>query len=258
MNRRNIIKFIFSSLSALLIIIFLLTACLVPGTRGLKINKADSVNIFIDGIKLKTNSPPLYVNNHLMLPAGEVFDALGAEVTWDEESQMLEAFKEDMHITMYADADYASVNNMIRMFKVPVKLIEDQLMAPYGFIADAMDCKVTGDDVSGDIQIYTAPSFYDELPKSEIDFSISASDIRFIDRSSGFDIAFIKTGILFEIIIKVFKNTGSPAGGGKAKLFLDDFHIDTIPFFIDKNHSHAQVNMYYIIPINRYNSLAPD
>ncbi|MBN1299309.1 MAG: carboxypeptidase regulatory-like domain-containing protein [Actinobacteria bacterium] len=254
MNKRNIIR----PFLCMLISVLLLFSLALPGCASSKDkSKIAKIDIFVNGEKLETGVKPRLVNNVVLLPAEDVLAAMGAEVFYDEESQLLEAFKENMHITMYADADYASVNNMIRMLEAPLKLVEGQLMAPCSFMSEAMDCKVTVDEVSGDIQIYTAPSLYDELGKSEIDFSISASDIRFLG-SSGFDLDFTKPGNSMEIKFRIYKNQGSPGGGGKAKLIFDGFHIDTIPFFIDEHNSYTQVDTYYVIPLNRYASLAPD
>ncbi|MBM3699760.1 MAG: hypothetical protein FJW68_02435 [Actinobacteria bacterium] len=255
MNKRNIVL----PFLCIFISILLLFSLAGPGCAGskdkFKILKAD---VFINGQKLETTLKPRLVNDVIVLPAQEVLAAMGAEVFYDEETQMLEAFKEDVHIAMYADADYASVNNMIRMLEAPLKLIEGQIMAPYSLMAEAFDCKVSGDEASGEIQIYTEPGFFDELSKSEIDFSVSASDIRFIDRSTGSNMEFIKIGNTFQINFKVFKNPGNSTGGAKAKLVLDGFHIDTIPFFIDKHNSYVFVSTNYTIPLNRYGSLAPD
>ncbi len=215
------------------------------------------VDIFINGEKIETDVKPRVINDLVLLPAGEVLTALGADIAWHEESQMLEAFKDDICICMYADADYASVNHMIRMLEVPIQSIEGQLMVPYSFIAESLDFKVTVDVASDDIQIYTDSVFYDELPKNEIDFSVSASDIHFHERHASKS-GFVRPGVTIKTRFKIFKGPGDASGGGKAKLVFDGFHIDTIPFFMDRHNSSIQINRDYVIPLDRYLGLAPD
>ncbi|MDD3521218.1 MAG: copper amine oxidase N-terminal domain-containing protein, partial [Actinomycetota bacterium] len=254
MNIRNKIR----PLLAILVFIIFLTSCSsqVNISSRNKIKNAN-IDIFIDGEKLETNLTPKFINDVLSVPASEIYSALGAEVIWDKDNSSMEVYKDNMTVCMYEDASYATLNNSIIMLDAPLKVIDDEMFVPYTFIDESLDYKITSNEETGDIQIYTDPASFNELPKHETDFSVAPSDMRFHEQyaqSSGF----VRPGIKIEILFKIFKNPASSVGGGKAEITFDGYHIDTIPFFINKGSSFTTISRDYRIPLNRYPGLSEE
>jgi len=45
------------------------------------------INIYLDGERLELDIPPIIINNRVMIPACIIFEALGAEIFWNESRQ---------------------------------------------------------------------------------------------------------------------------------------------------------------------------
>ena len=54
---------------------------------SLSVYAADEISVYIDGVQIELPSPPIAINGTTLVPMRALFEALGAEVSWDNETQ---------------------------------------------------------------------------------------------------------------------------------------------------------------------------
>lgn len=119
---------------------------------------------------------PVILEDRTLVPIREVFEPMGAVVTWMEDS-------EEVYISYNSDLMILQVNNPIMRLNdttvqldSPPKIINDKLMVPIRAIAESMDFTVGWDEASYTVSV---SSNEDELPI--IDEPDGTEDIPIID-----------------------------------------------------------------------------
>lgn len=112
---------------------------------------ADSgVKILIDGEELTCDVPPVIIDGRTLVPLRAIFEALGAEVDWDEATQTVTALKGDITIILKVNDKYPTINGVVQELDVPATVIDNRTMVPARFIANSMSAQV---DWDGDLNI---------------------------------------------------------------------------------------------------------
>lgn len=116
----------------------LLTAMLLTAS-------VSAVNLYIDTEMIDTDVPPTVVDGRTLVPVRAIFEALGATVAWDQETQTATGTRGDITVTIQIDNITAYVNGEAKTLDVPAQLVDNRTMVPARFISEALDCDVTWD-----------------------------------------------------------------------------------------------------------------
>ena len=81
-----------------------------------------------------------------------IFEALGAEVQWDGNTQTVTATKSGTEIRLVIGGA-AYKNGQEIQLTVPAKIIEGSTMVPLRFVSEALGCQVTWDEKTKTITI---------------------------------------------------------------------------------------------------------
>ncbi|MBU3804277.1 MAG: N-acetylmuramoyl-L-alanine amidase family protein, partial [Candidatus Cellulosilyticum pullistercoris] len=118
--------------------------------------------LLIDGKKIEYNlsAISLYVNNELvetktmnpiqlegrvLVPAREVFEAMGANVLWDNTLKKVTIKYKDKTIILTMNQTEAIINDTVVSMDVPGKIINNKVMIPIRFVSEAMGLNVRWD-----------------------------------------------------------------------------------------------------------------
>lgn len=104
---------------------------------------AAQVNLYVDTVKIETDTPPTAVNGRTLVPLRAIFESLGATVEWDQGTQTATGVKGDVTVTIQIGSDTAYVNGEAKALDVPAQAINNRTMVPARFVAEALDCDVT-------------------------------------------------------------------------------------------------------------------
>lgn len=134
---------------ALLLVVTMIGAA---GGAGQALAASDSISfeqptVIIDGTVLQSDVPAVMVNNRIVVPMRAVFEELGATVSWNELTETVKAVKGDVVIILPLNG-VASVNDQLVSLDVPAQIMNDRVMVPLRFVAEAMGCQVQWDDQS--------------------------------------------------------------------------------------------------------------
>ena len=116
--------------------------------------QAESIAISVNGTILSIEDmPPISLHDRTMVPARAVFEAMGAEVAWNEATQEVYVRKEKDIIVLKLDQTAATKNGMSFTMDVPAKVINERTMIPVRAVSEALGCDVKWDEATRTVSI---------------------------------------------------------------------------------------------------------
>lgn len=126
--------------------------------------RSEGITVTLDGRALQFDVPPQLIDDRTLVPMRSIFEAMGATVDWDEDTQTITASgdlkviqmtigKKEMTISegvgLIASIPDASTKTATIELDVPPQLIDDRTLVPVRAVAESFDAKV---DWNGDTQ----------------------------------------------------------------------------------------------------------
>jgi len=151
----------------------ILACCMVLMLMQLSAVADNEISVYLDGERLEFDVPPQIIDNQPMIPFRVIFEALGFEVEWVEEWQMVRTLRygieysisiglqigfDTMAITFIYAVDYVypftyrGVAESIVEFDVPPMIVENRTLVPLRAISEALGAEV---DWCGDTHTVT-------------------------------------------------------------------------------------------------------
>ena len=109
-------------------------------------NRPTSIRVHLNGHLLKFTSDPYLKNDSTMVGFRSILEALGAEVSWDEETQTVTAAKNGTTIKLAIGDSIAYVNGEATELLAAPELKDDTTMIPARFVSEKLGMKVGWDD----------------------------------------------------------------------------------------------------------------
>ena len=103
---------------------------------------ASAITVVINGQPLPPYPPPVEVGGRVLLPMRMVFEALGAQVGWQEATQTAVGTRGDITVRMTINSRVAYVNDRAVMLDVPAQLLGGSTYMPVRFPAEAFGATV--------------------------------------------------------------------------------------------------------------------
>ena len=110
----------------------------------------EDVKLYVDGVKIYCDVPPLIVDGRTLVPARAFFEKLGARVMWDENTRRVGISSADYSASLEIDSCMAQINGKAVTLDVPAKIITDKngagrTMIPVRFVAEHFGFQVDWD-----------------------------------------------------------------------------------------------------------------
>ena len=107
---------------------------------------AATPTVYVDGEKLVTDVEPFIEEDRTMVPMRAIFEAVGASVTWDQDTQTVISIKNDEAtqnvVVLQIGNTSAFVNSESVALDVPAKVINDRTFVPLRFVMESLDANV--------------------------------------------------------------------------------------------------------------------
>ncbi|MFC4600915.1 stalk domain-containing protein [Cohnella hongkongensis] len=136
-----------------LLVAFALVLSFFHQPQGAK--AATPIRIFIDGQILKTDQPPLLIGGYTMVPLRGIFEALNAQVYWNQKAKTVTAKKRDTTIVLTIGARTATINNQTVTLDSPARVLGGRTMVPVRFVSESLGDDVRWDKLSQSVLITT-------------------------------------------------------------------------------------------------------
>ena len=113
----------------------------------------NDISVTIDGQKLDFDVKPQIINERTMLPLRAVFEALGADVYWDDSAKTIYANKNEVTFKLTIGDYFMYKNDVSILIDTPAVILNSRTLVPVRFIAQAFDCDVSWDAESKTVLI---------------------------------------------------------------------------------------------------------
>ena len=114
-----------------------------------------TVRVVLDGVELEFDAQPRIVNDRTLVPLRGIFEAMGATVLWNGDTETVTALRLDAVVKLVVGAGEARVNKEVKPLDVPARLIENRTFVPLRFISESMGAKVDWDDATKTVTVTT-------------------------------------------------------------------------------------------------------
>lgn len=123
-----------------------LLICLITLFLTMPIAANEDVNtLIIDGQSYKFVEPLLNQDGRILVPMRPIFEILGAEVNWEQETKTISSVYDDKEIIIIVDNDTPLINNIQYKIDVPAQIINSRTFVPLRFIGESLGYQVAWD-----------------------------------------------------------------------------------------------------------------
>ena len=133
------------------------------------------ISVLIDGTQVEFDVQPQIIDNRIMVPIRSVFEALGADVEWKEESQTAVSTRENVQVEMTLNSQDLYINGQKTQMDTSPLIISGRVLAPIRYAAEAFGGKVQWNDAEQRVTI-----FVNNLPEQN-KVTLYAEDGRTLD-----------------------------------------------------------------------------
>ena len=104
---------------------------------------AGTPSVVVNQQTLQLDQPPVIVQSRTLVPMRAIFEALGCEVTWDQDSQTVFAQKELNSISIEIGDTTMYTSSKNRILDVPAQIINGRTMVPLRAVSEALNADVS-------------------------------------------------------------------------------------------------------------------
>jgi len=117
----------------------LLVCCLA--SLGMTVGASDITAVY-NGEMIWFDTPPMMVNDRVMVPMRAIFERLGATVEWNQEDRTATAYDSDTLVHVTLDSDTMWVNGNAVKLDAPAMIKNGRTLVPVRAVAEAFDNNV--------------------------------------------------------------------------------------------------------------------
>ena len=123
--------------------------------RILKIYSPSGVGVTLNGTPMNFDVTPKIENDHVLVPMRAIFEALGAQVDWEEETKTAVAQKDGIELRIQIDSDTMYKNGEPIRLDTPSRLIDDSTLVPIRAVSESFGAKVEWNEENKMVMIST-------------------------------------------------------------------------------------------------------
>ncbi len=126
--------------------LFIVITIIIAGTSSVFATGED-ISLKLDGTIVKTDVAPVLEKGRTLVPYRALLEAMGGEVSWDEQTKMATASLGSYKVQVTIDSKTGFVNGAIKEMEVPARNINGRVLIPVRFVLENLNCSVSWDDV---------------------------------------------------------------------------------------------------------------
>ena len=103
------------------------------------------ITVYLDGLDLYFDVEPKIIDGRTMVPMRKIFEALGADISWDGNARKVTAVRGSIIVELTIGNDTALVNGKPVKLEALAVIEEGRSLVPLRFVAEALGCRVSWD-----------------------------------------------------------------------------------------------------------------
>ncbi|HBV69078.1 MAG TPA: hypothetical protein DEF04_13565 [Clostridiales bacterium] len=118
--------------------------------EGVDYVKSEDIRVVFDGKQIEFDVKPQIVNGRTLVPVRAIFEAVGLNVEWNEESRTVIGYNKDASILIKFEigSQKAIYNEDEKVLDVPASISDGRIMVPLRFLSESMGYNVVWIDKS--------------------------------------------------------------------------------------------------------------
>lgn len=105
----------------------------------------NEIKVFLDGTQISFDQPPIIESGRTLVPLRAIFEALGATVDWDNDTQTVTAVKDGTTVVLTIGSSVMLVNGDNKTLDVPAQLVGGRTLVPARAVAESFGVAVSWD-----------------------------------------------------------------------------------------------------------------
>lgn len=113
----------------------------------------ETIGIKVGGMYIHSDVPAFIENDRTLVPMRAIFEALGADVQWDESTATATASKDGREVKITEGSDKAYIDGAEQLLDVTAMTRNDRFVVPVRFVSESFNAKVVWDPFSQTVLI---------------------------------------------------------------------------------------------------------
>lgn len=102
----------------------------------------DEITVIVNGKKVIFDQKPIISEGRTLVPLRAIFEALKADVQWDEETKTVTSLRGETKISLQIGSNNMYVNDAAKVLDVPAQIVNSRTLVPVRAISEAFGAKV--------------------------------------------------------------------------------------------------------------------
>ena len=116
---------------------------------------ADPISVYVDEVQISFDVEPTIVEGTTLVPMRAIFEAIGAQVSWDEASRTAIGIKNNNEVKVTIGAAQGYKNGQAIQLLQPAQIHNGRTLVPLRFVSESLNCNVNWDAATRTITIET-------------------------------------------------------------------------------------------------------
>lgn len=131
------------------LLVCIMSTIIAFGCTSCNAENSSNISVTINGNAVTFDQPPVMVNDRTLVPLRTIFEALGATVDWNGDTQTVTSTRNNTTVSLTIGSDVMTKNDTTVALDVPAQLIGERTLVPVRAIAEAFGSSV---DWNGETQ----------------------------------------------------------------------------------------------------------
>ncbi len=106
----------------------------------------NNIKIYVNENLLQCETAPYIDNGRTMVPMRRIFEALDAELEWEDTTKTITAVKDDIEISLQINSDTITVNGQSEYLDVAPVIVNDSTFVPLRAVSQSLNASVEWND----------------------------------------------------------------------------------------------------------------